>query len=89
MTASAATQVEQTELIRYQLDELNVLKLEANEWENFNQEHQRLHHGKSLIQAVTACLDLMQGGQSNSADQLLQQGLEQLQGLKVTDPWKC
>jgi len=72
-------------LLRYQLDELEQLNLQENEWQTLFQEHQKLHQAKQLIQNLNSALDLTCENERASAITLLQHAIDQLQSIKTKD----
>lgn len=55
------------EFLRYQINELLSLELQANEIDTLNQEHQCLHHAKSYLETLSTIQSLLKDG-LNSED---------------------
>lgn len=79
---SAALQQER-ETLAWQVEELQALAFDAGQWQEDNQEHQRLSHAASLIEGSAVALDLLSEGEAALLPQLEQLAgrLQQLAGF--------
>lgn len=76
----------QLELLQYQLEELNALNLQENEWHHLTQQHQQLHNAKDLIDNLNQAIALTMQNENTSASLLLQQAIDRINEIKTEDP---
>lgn len=76
---------EQLELFNFQLNELQELNLQADEWQNLHAEHQKLHQAKDLISNLNNAIDLTVENDAHSARNLVSQALQQLRHVRHPD----
>lgn len=72
------------ERLSWQINELEALQFNSDEWEDLNQVHHRLHHAASLIEGVQKALALL-SEDDNSCQGLLAGAASQLQQLLEYD----
>lgn len=73
------------EMLEWQVQELENLGFEAQQWQEDNQEHGRLTHGASLMEAADNAVETLDAGE-RSATTLIDRVLAQLRALAVVDP---
>jgi DNA repair protein RecN (Recombination protein N) len=77
---------ERRDFLRYQLNELETLQLQPNEWQKLEAEHQQLAHADSLLQNLTqAVADLSQQEDKNILSQL-HRVMKALDAVKQVSP---
>lgn len=86
LTQQAENRDAELNLLRYQLDEFEALQLKENEWKTLSQEHQQLHSAKDLITQLNQAIELTVESEENSASQMLQQAISQLDEIRLDDP---
>jgi DNA repair protein RecN (Recombination protein N) len=84
LRSAAAQDPAQVEFLRFQVRELEALKLGENEIEQLDQEHRRLANAQELLADGQTALELLTLGDS-SADAQLGQALALLAGLSALD----
>lgn len=62
----SADRVARCEYLRYQLDELEALKLAAGEWESLESEHHRMTHAEDLLRHIQQSLMLISDADSKN-----------------------
>ena len=85
LTAAAADREARVDLLRYQVQELETLGLEANEWPGLEEEHARLAHGAELVSGVQALTDALCDAEDVNARRLLAQAQSKLDALGAYD----
>lgn len=75
----------QLSLLNYQFEELQQADIQADEWHNLHQEHQRLHQSKDLITAINLAIDSCSESESGNALHCLQQACSQLEQFDFDD----
>ena len=85
LSAAAADREARVDLLRYQVQELQTLGLEANEWPGLEEEHARLAHGAELITGVQALADALCDAEDVNARRLLAQAQSKLDALGAYD----
>ncbi|MFO7592816.1 MAG: DNA repair protein RecN [Pseudomonadota bacterium] len=73
------------ELLRYQVEELEALKLEPGELEKLDQEHDRLANASRLLEGTQAAVNRLYESEEQSVTGLLEQTLSELQELRNYD----
>lgn len=73
------------ELLRYQVEELETLKLEPGELEKLDLEHDRLANASRLLEGTQAAVNRLYEGEEQSVTSLLEQTLSELQALQSFD----
>jgi DNA repair protein RecN (Recombination protein N) len=73
------------ELLRYQVEELEALKLEPDELPRLDQEHGRLANASRLLEGTQAAVIRLYEGDEQSIDSLLEQTLNELRELRDYD----
>lgn len=73
------------ELLRYQVQELESLKLEENELNALDEEHARLANANRLLEGSQAAVNLLYDNDDQSITSLLQRTLNELQELQNYD----
>lgn len=76
----------QTQLLQYQVDELNNAELIEGEYQEIEQEHKRLHHANSLLGDSQHALDILSENDSGNAYSALQSALSILHKAVNIDP---
>lgn len=76
---------EQLELFNFQLNELQELNLQSDEWKSLHAEHQKLHQAKDLISNLNSAIDLTVENDMHSARYLVAQALQQLRHVRHPD----
>ncbi|MDL5031706.1 DNA repair protein RecN [Pelomonas sp. APW6] len=79
-----ATLASEHERLRWQLGEIERLAPGEDEWDDLNNEHQRLSHAQSLMDAARQALDALSEAELN-AESLTQQALDGLQDVLAYD----
>lgn len=74
------------DILRYQWDELNVLNIKENEYQDLTYQQQRLSQAKTLIQNLTEAINLTVENDSASAAFLVQEALDRICEIKLEDP---
>lgn len=82
---NAAQLSEQRDRLQWQISEVDKLSPAEHEWEQLNQDHTRLGHAQSIIDAAQQALALC-AGDEGSANRQLSAALHQLQGVAAYDP---
>lgn len=82
----ATQREEQSALLNYQLEELNQLDLQIDEWQQLHREHQQLHNAKQLIQNLNQAIDLTVENEKSSSTLLLQYAIDQLKIIHKNNP---
>jgi len=85
LQAKAHAAKDQLHLFEYQIQELDELNLQENEWQQLSQQHQRLHNAKQFIQELQLACELTQESESASALSLTQQALDHMSAIKSED----
>lgn len=77
---SAQANMQELELLDWQIQQLTDLGLEAGDWENLTQEHQRLAHAQSLLDGAGRSLELLESDEGGAITRLnaALQGLGQI-----------
>lgn len=70
----------QLDFLRHQLNELDALNLQKNEWELLHEEHRRLHNSEQLLLSLTQALQWTVGD-SNATQSQLQKAIKALEKL--------
>lgn len=73
------------ELLRYQVQELDALKLEENELAELDEEHTRLANANRLLEGAQGAVTRLYEGEEQSINSLLEQTLSELQELQAYD----
>lgn len=68
------------------MKELELAKLQENEWEILSQQHQKIHNAKSLVEKLIQTMDLTVLNKEISASMLLQQAIDRINEIKIQDP---
>jgi DNA repair protein RecN (Recombination protein N) len=76
----------QTDLLRYQVSELENLDLQADELGQLEEEHKRLANASDLITGASESLDMLSGDQETNIDEQLNRTVTRLQQLERLDP---
>lgn len=77
---------ERRDFLRYQLNELETLQMQPNEWQALEKEHQQLAHADALLQNLTQALtDLSQQEEKNILT-ILHRVLKSLEAVKQVSP---
>lgn len=71
--------------LAWQLGELRKLSPEEGQWRSLNEEHERLSHGHSLLEAGQACLETLDGD-GDAVLRGLHQTLQRLREVQRHDP---
>ena len=72
--------------LQYQLQELQSLNLEPNEWETLSQQHEQHHHAASTIDQLNQALGLLEEQDTFTITHALTQVTETLATIKINDP---
>lgn len=83
--AAAADRDARLDVLRYQVAELDALKLQADEIAGLDEEHQRLANGGRLAEGAQAALDSLYEAEDGSAYQLLTRAARELEKLAALD----
>lgn len=81
----AAEQADRTELVRYQVKELDELNLQADEVSTLEQKHRRLNHLEKLTQHIQAAMLLLQENEGASVYEGLYKASNTLQEVSTFD----
>ncbi|MGL5225356.1 MAG: DNA repair protein RecN [Aeromonas sp.] len=73
------------QLIEYQVQELDEFALQLGEFEQIEEEHQRLANGTDLMQECGSCLDLLYDNEDTTIVSLLQTAIDRAEGLMSMD----
>ena len=73
-------------LWQYQLDELQKLNIQENEYENLFTQYQHLHHSKQFTVTLNEALIFIQNDANPAARDLTQQSLQRLHHIHSNDP---
>ena len=73
------------ELLRYQVQELDALKLEPNELAELDEEHSRLANANRLLEGAQGAVALLYEGDEQTISTMLEQTLSELQELQGYD----
>jgi DNA repair protein RecN (Recombination protein N) len=82
--AAASDRHARLDLLRYQVQELDSLRLGADEHAGLQAEHQRMHNSGRLAQAARSALELLYEGENGNAHQLASRAAQALRG--AVDP---
>jgi DNA repair protein RecN (Recombination protein N) len=82
---SASAYAAEREQLDWQVRELQSLNFTAGEWQELNEQHTRLAHAASLVEAAQLGLDCLSEGENSSLDQL-NAVITRLKGLVEFDP---
>jgi len=83
--ASSGEQERERERLNWQIGELSKLGPSEQEWLDLNQEHQRLAHAQSILEAVQTSLDVTSEGETNAL-QLVDRAIDALGAVATYDP---
>jgi DNA repair protein RecN (Recombination protein N) len=83
--AQQASRQREREQLLWQIETLEKLNPQADEWPELNAAHSRLANGQSLLEAALAAVDLLQDGE-NSTLQALHGALQPLTNLVNVEP---
>ncbi|MGH8371365.1 MAG: DNA repair protein RecN [Gammaproteobacteria bacterium] len=86
LRAAAADRDARLEMLRYQVSELDALKLEPDEAATLDEEHTRLANGGRLAEGAQAALTSLYEDEEGSAYQLLNHAARELEKLAALDP---
>lgn len=86
LTQQAEHRDYELDLMRYQYEELLALKLQDQEWQALNRQHDRLQNAKLLIANLNQALQFMTESEPVSATTLLQQAMDRINDIKMDDP---
>lgn len=86
LAKTAGKQAARLELLRYQVEELEVFRAEPGELAQLEQEQQQLAHGAELVQGAELALDLLYQNEQGAIYALLGQVSRQLVQLQAIDP---
>lgn len=75
-----------SDYLRFQLQELELLDLQSNEWEQLEYEHKKLSHADELIQALQKSLDISTENADQNLFLLLQQVRKIIEPLQQIEP---
>lgn len=75
----------QSNLLRYQLEELIALNLQPDEWQQLTDEHRRLHNAQNILQHVNHAIDLTDEAEDQSALSLLHRAAQELKHIELND----
>ncbi|MCH9643490.1 MAG: DNA repair protein RecN [Gammaproteobacteria bacterium] len=78
-------QQSEIDLLRYQLNELTTLNLQADEWKQLSEQHQKLHNARELITQLNQAIDLTAENAEVSAAALVDQAITELNTIKHQD----
>lgn len=84
--SKAAEREDTLALLKYQLDEIEALTIQANEWDTLTKEHQKLHQANNLIHALNQAMSLTMNEDGGSASQLLQQAIFHIESIQTEEP---
>ncbi|OGT44519.1 MAG: DNA repair protein RecN [Gammaproteobacteria bacterium RIFCSPHIGHO2_12_FULL_38_11] len=73
-------------LWKYQLEELQKLMVQPNEYENLFTQYQQLHHAKQFAVTLNEALCFIQNDENSAACDFTQQALSRLQIIHANDP---
>lgn len=73
------------EYLRFQLDELNALKLQTGEWETLEAEHRRLTHSEELLRNLQHVAQLLSGDEHQNAISLLNDARKTLETVQAME----
>lgn len=74
-------QSERSQLLQYQIDELDALALEEDEWRRLNEEHHLLHNAQDYIGSAEEIMRYLQGDEEFTLCRMLNIILQRLQSL--------
>ncbi|HEX6550502.1 MAG TPA: DNA repair protein RecN [Gammaproteobacteria bacterium] len=86
LRAAAANRDARLEMLRYQVSELDALKLEPGEAARLDEEHKRLANSGRLAEGAQSALASLYEDEEGSAYQLLSQAARELEKLAALDP---
>lgn len=75
----------QLDFLRHQLNELDALNLQKNEWESLHEEHQRLHNSEQLISSLTQALEWTIENDTTSASSQIQKAIKTLEKINLKE----
>ncbi len=76
---------QQLELLHYQLNELEQLNLQPNEWQTLSEQHHKLHQAQHIKGTIQQALTLTSTDETHAADTLIQQAQQHLGQLSFKD----
>ncbi len=77
---------ERRDFLRYQLNELETLQMQPNEWSSLEAEHQQLAHADSLLQNLTQALEELSLQEEKNILVLLHRILKALEAVREVSP---
>ena len=85
LSKAGAEREARLELLRYQVQELDALKLEPNELTELDEEHNRLANASRLLEGARSAVALLHEGDEQNVGSMLEQTLSELQELQDFD----
>jgi DNA repair protein RecN (Recombination protein N) len=86
LRAKTLERTDRSEYLRFQLNELQTLKLQAGEWETLEAEHHRLTHAEELMRNMQHALDHITGGEEHNALSILHEVRKTLEAIQAVEP---
>src|SRR5690348_1070049 len=86
LRTAAGDRDKRLEMLRFQVGELEALKLKAGEVQSIDAEHKRLAHGGKLMETAQAALDALYEAEEDSAHQRVSRTLASLDAQSELEP---
>lgn len=77
---------DRSDYLRFQLDELQTLQLQAGEWETLETEHHRLTHAEELIRQIEHAIQYIVGDENKNILSLVNEVRKTLEAISAVEP---
>ncbi|MBX3709352.1 MAG: DNA repair protein RecN [Gammaproteobacteria bacterium] len=77
---------ERADYLRFQLEELQAVKLEPDEWRAIEAEHHRLTHAEELMRSIQCAIDLIADNDTKNILSLLSDTRKMLESIHLLEP---
>jgi DNA repair protein RecN (Recombination protein N) len=82
----SAERSSRSDYLRFQLDELQELQLQAGEWETLEIEHHRLTHSEELMRHIQSVLDQLADNENRALLSLMNEARKTLETIHAVEP---
>jgi len=76
---------QQLDLLKYQIEELQLHNFQPNEWQILSTQHQKMHHAQQIKNTIHQALTLTTEHEDHAADTSIQQAQQALESLPIKD----
>ena len=84
-TQQAGDHSHELSFLQYQLNELNELNLQKNEWQELSQEHQSCHQAKNFISNLSQALEALSDHPEHNAEKLIYRAISYLDKIPLNN----